>query len=267
MRGQAEAQQAPAWARTHPLTEDRVRRATDQARRTGLAPGARPRNAAAYFQSVDGMIYGDDPSQGYAEDNVFSHPTLKMTFRTPSGSHMQNGSTAVTILGPDSARAQFGGGPLQGADLETYAGRVAQGLLGQARAEVGRAQRTRINGLDAVILPARAATQGGTVDLTIAAYRWDNAQAFHFVTIAPSGRSQVFDGMIGSFRRLSDQEAASLRPRVIDVVTVRSGDTQQSLANRMAFSSLKLERFRVMNDLDANDALRPGQQVKIVTYR
>lgn len=267
MRGQQEADMAPVWARTHPLTADRVKRATDQARRTGVPVGAKARNTASYMAAVDGMLYGDDPTQGFVDDNVFAHPTLRLRFEAPQGFYMQNASDAVTVIGPNNARAQFSGGALQrGEDLESYAGRVLQALVGQARAEVGRPQRTTINGLEAVVVPARAATQSGTVDITIAAYRWDTAQAFHFVTLAPAGRAQVFDRMIDSFRRLSATEAAGLRPRIVDVVTVRQGDTQQSLANRMAFNSLKLERFRTINDLDANETLKPGQQVKIVVY-
>ena len=52
----------------------------------------------------------------------------------------------------------------------------------------------------------------------------------------------------------------------MDVVTVRAGDTVQSLAGRMAYNDLKLERFLVLNGLAANARLTPGQKVKIVTY-
>jgi predicted Zn-dependent protease len=59
---------------------------------------------------------------------------------------------------------------------------------------------------------------------------------------------------------------AAIRPRVIDVVTVKAGDTVQSLANRMAYSDLKLERFLTLNSLQASSTLRPGDKVKLVVY-
>lgn len=266
MRGQSEADQIPAWARSHPLTTDRVARATAQARRTGLAPGARARNAPAYFAAVDGMLYGDDPSQGYAEDSVFAHPTLKLRFQAPQGFYLNNASDAVTMSGPNGLRAQFSGGRLNGS-IENYVGQVAQALVGQSQGvQAGQIQRTTINGMEAAVLPLRARTQSGVVDAQIVGYRWDGNTAYHFVTIAPAGRSGLFDGLIRSFRRLSDSEAAALRPRVIDVVTVRPGDTVQSLSQRMAFSNYRLERFLVINDREANQPLRPGEQVKIVVY-
>ena len=51
---------------------------------------------------------------------------------------------------------------------------------------------------------------------------------------------------------------------MIDVVTVKSGDTVQSLARRMAYSDSQVERFRVLNGLTSNENVRPGQKVKIV---
>jgi len=49
-------------------------------------------------------------------------------------------------------------------------------------------------------------------------------------------------------------------------VTVKAGDTLQSLAARMAYGDAQLDRFLVLNGLDANATLRTGQKVKLVTY-
>ena len=53
-------------------------------------------------------------------------------------------------------------------------------------------------------------------------------------------------------------------PRVVDVVTVRSGDTVASLASRMAYTDNQVERFRVLNGLSSTENLTVGQKVKIV---
>jgi predicted Zn-dependent protease len=65
---------------------------------------------------------------------------------------------------------------------------------------------------------------------------------------------------------LSANEAAAIRPKVIDVVTVRPGDTVQSLASRMAYRSHQLDRFLSLNGLAANSRLAPGQKVKLVVF-
>jgi len=67
-------------------------------------------------------------------------------------------------------------------------------------------------------------------------------------------------------RKVTPQEAAAIRPRVIHVVTVTPGDTVQSLANRMAYRDYKLDRFLVLNGLGPNATIAPGQRVKLVVY-
>ena len=47
-------------------------------------------------------------------------------------------------------------------------------------------------------------------------------------------------------------------------MTVRSGDTVQSLSRRMAYTNGQEARFRVLNSLDSNAQLRAGQKVKLV---
>jgi predicted Zn-dependent protease len=49
-------------------------------------------------------------------------------------------------------------------------------------------------------------------------------------------------------------------------VTVRAGDTVQSLARRMAYRDYQLDRFLTINGLSADSRLTPGQRVKLVIY-
>jgi predicted Zn-dependent protease len=67
-----------------------------------------------------------------------------------------------------------------------------------------------------------------------------------------------------SFRKLTDAEAAALKPQRIRIVTVQPGDTVASLAARMPFEDYKVERFRTLNGLAEGAALTPGQKVKLV---
>jgi predicted Zn-dependent protease len=73
-----------------------------------------------------------------------------------------------------------------------------------------------------------------------------------------------FVPMIESLRRITANEAAAIRPKVIDVVTVQRGDTVQSLASRMAYRDFQLERFLSLNGIAANHQLVPGQKIKLI---
>lgn len=259
------ASATPAWARTHPLSADRVTRATAQAAAAGATRENPPERIGPYFASIDGMIFGDDPEQGFVNGRTFAHPTLRIAFEAPQGFTLTNTPSAVLIGGPNNLRAQFGAAALRG-DLAAHASEGLRQVLGNAPAQLGQVQRTTTNGLETAIAPARAQTQSGVVDVAVTAYQVGE-RAYHFITIAPAGGSGTFTPMLRSMRTLTAQEAVALRARVIDIVTVRSGDTAQALANRMAYDDYRLDRFLVLNGREAGQALRAGEQVKVVVYR
>lgn len=257
----------PAWARSHPMTQDRVTRSAALAQRVGATRATPAEKTRPYLQSISGIIYGDDPEQGFVNGRTFAHPKLKIAFEAPQGFTLTNTTTSVNVTGPNNLKAQFSGGPLpaQGG-LDAYAQGVLQRLVGQTPAQLGQMQRRATNGLETSLLPARVQTQSGqVVDVAVSAYRVGN-QAYHFVTLAPSGAAQPMAPMLGSFRILTDKEAAELRARRIDVVEVTARDTAQSLAQRMAFPDFQIERFLALNGRDAGTPLRAGELVKIVSY-
>lgn len=255
----------PEWASTHPLSENRMAQAGQLARQTGRA-GQGLRNRDAFLAQVDGMMVDDDPAQGVIDGRSFMHPDLRLQFTVPTGYLMQNGTRAVTIQG-SAGQAQFSGGRYTGG-MDDYVYRVLQQLTGgRIQLAMGPMQRTRVNGLDANYVVARANTSSGAVDVGVFAYSWDADTAYHFVTLTRAGQGFApFASMVNSLRRISPAEAANIRPKIIDVVTVQRGDTIQSLAGRMAYRDFQVDRFLALNGLAANSRLVPGQKVKLVVY-
>lgn len=253
----------PTWASTHPDPAARVQRAAQRAGATGVRNGVRNRDA--FLQAVDGVRYDDDPEQGVVEGRTFRHPTLRLAFTAPDGFAIANGAAAVTITG-NSGQAQFTGGRFDG-NLLNYIATVFRGLAGNGQLPQGEVRRTRINGLDAAYSTVRANTQSGAVDATVFAYAFDRDTAYHFVLLTPAGRGVgPFASLVESVRRLTPQEAAQIRGRRVDVVTVGPRDTIASLSARMAYAANREERFRVLNAFKANSTLRPGQKVKLIVY-
>lgn len=263
----AKAQQTPSWARSHPLTGDRIARAAQKAGEAGGKPGIPVVNQDAFFKAIDGLPVGQDTAaQGVVEGRSFVHPGLGVAFTAPQGYALTNTDKAVNIQGPNGVRAVFSGGPLQGG-LEDYARTTLTSLVGSAPMQMGQPQRTTVNGVEAVILPAQARSQSGMVDLVVAAYGAGGQGAYHFITMAPPGQGEAASQeLIGSFRRLTSAEAAAVGGgRRIQVVTAKAGDTAQTLAERMAYPDYRLERFALLNNLDASQTLTPGQRVKLIT--
>ena len=258
------ARSMPEWASTHPDPASRVDRAAQAAAATRA--GSTVRNRDAFLNAVNGVLYGDDPRQGVIEGNRFRHPDLRLSFTAPSGFGMENGTDAVSITG-SGGQAQFGAAPYSG-NLAAYVDSVFARLGGSdGGVPAGEVSRTTVGGIPAAWRTVRASTQSSQVDATVFAYDFGGGRAYHFLLLTPAGQGiGPFTPMVQSLQRLSSQEAAEIRPRRVQLVTVKSGDTVQSLSRRMAYSDYPVERFRTINGLAANAALRPGQKVKIIGW-
>lgn len=130
---------------------------------------------------------------------------------------------------------------------------------------VGDIRQTTVNGIPAFYSSTIVNTQQGAREVTVFAYEWGGNVGYHFITIT-AANSTPFNSMFSSMARLSDSQAAAIKPRKLRVVTVAKGDTLSSLSSRMAYTSLQTERFRALNGLSANQNVTIGQKVKIVTY-
>src|SRR5512136_539077 len=88
----------PGFLSTHPVTADRIQHV-----QTMLQPGdqALARRPEPYLQSVQNIVYGDDPRQGYVENGVFYHPTMRFQFAVPSGWTVNNTPGSVTLVAAD----------------------------------------------------------------------------------------------------------------------------------------------------------------------
>ena len=257
--------QTPEWASTHPLSANRAQQAQAMAQRTGRA-GTGMRNRDQFLAQLDGIFVDDDPAQGVIEGRTFTHPDLRIQFAVPAGYLMQNSSEAVSIKG-SAGQAQFSGGRFDGT-IDQYIYRVIQELTGgQMRLAIAPPQRTMINGIPAAFTTTRANTSSGAVDISVMAYQWDANTIYHFVMLTRAGAGVgPFVPMVDSLRRISAGESAAIRPKVINVVTVRPGDTVNTLASRMAYRDFQVDRFLSLNGLVGGAQLTPGQKVKLVVY-
>jgi predicted Zn-dependent protease len=256
----------PKWAQSHPDPASRVSRAADRANyqvRAGASKGSAT-NRDAFLAALDGLLYDDDPKQGVIDGLNFKHPELRFMFTAPAGFSMNNTPANVQISG-NTGQALFGGGAYTG-DLNAYVNSVfkAFGDAQKVTLTPGSISKIDVNGIPSATAQAQTQGQSGALVVTVVAYEFAKDQAFHFVGITPAASSTALDTLYRSVRRLSAAEAAAIKPKRIDVVTVKSGDTIEKMAARMAYPTFQTERFTVLNALRPGASLQPGQKVKIV---
>ena len=260
LRGSGNA--VPEWASTHPDPASRVR----DALRTAGANATGMTNREKFLSGIDGILYDDDPRQGIVDGRQFTHPELRLAFEAPQGFYLVNGTSSVSITG-QSGKAEFSTAAFNG-NLDTYVSNVFASLTGSGQTRIApqSLQSTTINGIPARYGMARVQSGNAPVDLVVFAYDFGGGKAYHFVAMAQAGRAAVFDPLFRSMRRIAANEVSSVKPRRLSVVTVKAGDTVQSLAARMAYRDAALERFLVLNGLRADARLAAGQKVKIVAF-
>ncbi len=239
---------------THPRTPDRVARAAREAKASG-GSGTRL-NRDAYLAVLDGMVYGDSAEQGFVRGQRFIHPRLGFGFEVPSGYRLHNRS--------DSVLAQSGNGGVMIFDSQRGSGSLANDFARATNNAAGDVQRTEINGFEAIAGTVRGSLNNRPVTVRVVTLRYSDNTVYRFRSANLNGGQDLSaDHAARSFRRVSGSEAA-MQPHRVRVVTVRAGDTVQSLAGRMPFADYRVERFRLLNGLGSDGSVTPGQRVKII---
>ena len=94
----------PDMMATHPSTPERIAQATEEARQFG-PPGSGETGRDAYLAAIDGLAFGDDPSQGVVRGTPFIHPKLGFAFDAPEGFALDNQSAALIGVGEAGGEA------------------------------------------------------------------------------------------------------------------------------------------------------------------
>src|SRR5262249_11675803 len=93
----------PDFLSSHPATPERVKNPETTPRQFDPT-GSAERDKSGYLASIDGMIYGEDPVDGFVRGRRFLHPKLGFTFMAPDGFVLDN--TAQAVLGMKEGASQ-----------------------------------------------------------------------------------------------------------------------------------------------------------------
>ncbi|MBB5049013.1 putative Zn-dependent protease [Rhodopseudomonas rhenobacensis] len=243
---------------SHPATPERVQNAQANARQYS-SPDGGERDRESYLATIDGMVYGEDPSEGFVRGRRFLHPKLGFTFTAPEAFTLDN--TAQAVIG-----VREGGNQAMRFDVVRVASEqtLAEYLNSGWMENVDKAstEEMTINGLPA----AAAIAHGDQWQFRVYALRF-GSDVYRFIFAAKQKTTESERNAretVGSFRRLTLEEIQAARPLRIKIITVQPGDTVDSLSHRMAGVDKPAERFRVLNGLDARGEVKVRDRVKIV---
>jgi predicted Zn-dependent protease len=258
----AGAGKLPEWLQTHPDPGNREKAAEERLKELKVDFSKAKVNRDEYLSTIDGLVYGDDPRQGFFQGPKFFHPELKFQLTFPDGWKTQNTPQAVAGISPKQ----------DGIVQLATAGKVspeeaAQKFFSQKGMQRGQAAQITVNGQRALASYFAVQTDQGQVAGLIAFVSYNGAT---FALLGYTGAQTLpqydatFKAFIASFGPLTDPGALSVQPAKIQIVRVDSDMTVDQFNQRFP-SNVKLEELALINGFDdKNGRLQAGQRYKRV---
>jgi len=254
----------PGWFSTHPNPENRIAAIKQDtlAWREKIQQTQFAVNRDQYLRQIDGIVFGEDPRQGYVEGHVFYHPQLRFQFPVPGGWKVNNTASQVQMINQQqNAIILFSMAP------EKNPQAAAQAFINESKAAVVRSERTQVNGLQAQRVISDVTTEQGVI--RIMSYfikKGQTVYAFLGYTERSrfSGFSSVFEQTMGRFRNLSDANKINVKADRLAVRrTITQGSLRQAL-QKFGGPENKWEDLAIINGMQLSDAVPRNTIIKFV---
>lgn len=261
-RTSAGSESTPEWLSTHPDPGNRVNKTQERIAAWTRPAGALKVNRDVFLQRIDGIIFGEDPRQGFFEQQVFYHPQLRFRFDFPSGWRTQNAPSQVAGV----SSAQDAIVVLSSAGNAAPA-QAAQQFMSQQGIQSLGSSNNSINGMPATVAQFRAQTEQAVI-AGYAAFIQMDGSTYQILAYTDQSRISSYDGVfrntIGSFQRVTDSRILSVKPQRVRLVRLPSAMTLAQFHQQYP-SPVPIEQVALINGMDsASTSMPAGSWVKRV---
>lgn len=219
-------------------------------------------NRDSYLKMLDGLVYGEDPRQGFLENQVFYHPELKFEFAVPSNWSLQNTPQQVQMA-EKAGKAMMTLSLVEGSSLQEAASTV----LKQYVMELVEAEEITVNGLKAIRMEA-GQQQQETIIKTLSYVIQYGKHYYNLMGITHSSNFNNFESTfltsMKSFKELKDMEKLNRKPERIRLKTVSSEGTLQQVLAAFGVPKDRLEEVSLINGMSMTDRVAKGSLIKVV---
>jgi predicted Zn-dependent protease len=254
----------PGWFSTHPNPENRIAAVKQDtlAWREKIQQTKFVVNRDQYLRQIDGIVFGEDPRQGYIEGNIFYHPQLRFQFPVPAGWKVNNTASQVQMVNQDqNAVILFSMAP------EKSPSAAAQAFINESKAVVVKSERTQVNGLQAHRVISDVTTEQGVIRvMSYFIQKGQTVYAFLGYTEQSrfNGYSSVFEQTMGRFKNLTDANKINVKADRLAVKrTTGQGSLRQAL-QKFGGPENKWEALAIINGMKLGDAVPSNTIIKFV---
>ena len=256
----------PIYMSTHPDPGDREARTSALAAQAVAGKSALVVRAKPFLEHVRGIVYGDDPRQGYFEGSRYFHPQLALEMTFPADWKTQNGKQAVIAQnagGTAGVQFSLAENATGLAPADYVAALKRDGRIGEAR---GNTQS--VGGWPAWVGRLSIPQQDGSTKVLIAGFVRQDAQKLYEVlgqsaAVGDRDEADIF-ATIRSLRPLGDASRADATPDRVRIAPAPAAGSLASVIARLGGSALSLTETSILNSVAEDASVPVGQWVKTV---
>jgi predicted Zn-dependent protease len=243
-------ERTPGWLSTHPAPEDRKERINEQIDGLEKPFSDRGRDREDYLRRIDGIVFGDDPRQGFFEDELFLHPEMRFRIRFPKGWNLENQRQAVVGVSKEKDAV---------VSLELAGEESAAAALREFFSQAG-ITRLGSSGF-------RATTEQGVLVGRVA-FAEHGGRVFRILGYSSEARfsahERAIEDTLRSFGGLDDPRALAVEPRRLRIVKPPRDQTLEEFAEAFG-ATVPVETLALINRLEPGERLKAGASYKVVT--
>jgi predicted Zn-dependent protease len=262
--------QIPDFLSTHPNPGDRYndvgKLAAQWKDKLNLTNAQINRNK--YLKLIDGLVYGEDPKQGFVENSIFYHPVLKFQFMIPTGWKHHN-SPSQFQMAPADGKALMMLMMAKGSSLQE----AASAFLEQNNLQPVESKQTTVNGLQAlaVVADLKQQAQQSQQQQQIRTISYFIKYGSTIYLLAGLSAAQDFNRYFTtftssqeSFKELTDQEKLNKKPERIRIKTTEASSTLEEILRTNGVEAKRFEELAILNGMKLSDRVEAGTMVKLV---
>lgn len=266
----AGAEELPDFLSTHPNPDDRNvsvdKLATEWQQKLNMT---NPQvNRDIYLKRIEGLVYGEDPRQGFLENNVFYHPQMKFQFNVPTAWKYQNSPQRVQMAPQDGQALMY----LAGGSAKSLE-EAGQAFIQQNGLQLIDQRQTTINGYKTLVILAdskpdpQQQQQQAPLRTMAYFYQFDKdilmmmgvSAAENFVNYQNS-----FATTMQSFKKLTDAAKINKKPERVRIKTVAANGTLAQAFKYFKVAEKRMEELAILNGMQQTDKVTKGMLIKVI---
>lgn len=220
-------------------------------------------NESRFRDVINGIVFDENPREGFEKNNTFYHPELKFTFPIPSGFTMVNQRSAVFLVNDkQDAIIQFS------IDNENNSVKASVDNFTQNEGVTTLKQSSvKVNGYNGYVAQATLQNQDGVdlqVELTAVEY---NGSIYNFLAYTTTKQfneySNTFNEASTGFKALTDKNILNIQP-----IRIKYSQASQTTAFRNLLPStlpmnIDAADVAIINQVELDTQIEKGSWIKL----